>query len=115
MPPCRRQHAAAADPDDVLRLHLRRRAAGDRHRRRRGDTPVLGPAVFFGMLGVTGLGLIFTPVFLRRRARSVRQAKEARTHRLSAFGQDRGVAFLSTARPISPAERNSASVHNGLF
>ena len=33
-------HAAAADPDDLLRLHLRRRAAGDRHRRGRRDAPV---------------------------------------------------------------------------
>ena len=32
-------HAAAADPDDVVRLHPRRGAAGDRHRRRRRDAP----------------------------------------------------------------------------
>ena len=31
--------AAAADPDDVVRVHPRRAAAGDRHRRRRGDAP----------------------------------------------------------------------------
>ncbi len=32
-------HAAAADPDDVLRLHPGRGAAGDRHGRRRRDAP----------------------------------------------------------------------------
>ena len=32
--------AAAADPDDGLRLHPRRRAAGDRHRPRRRNAPV---------------------------------------------------------------------------
>ncbi len=31
------RHAAQADPDDVVRLHLRRAAFGHRHRRRRGN------------------------------------------------------------------------------
>ena len=35
-----RAHAAAADPDDVARLHPRRRAAGLRDRRRRRDAPI---------------------------------------------------------------------------
>ena len=34
--------AAAADPDDLVRLHLRRRAAGDRRGRRRRDAAVAG-------------------------------------------------------------------------
>ena len=34
--------AAAADPDDVVRLHLRRRAPGDRRGGRRGDAAIAG-------------------------------------------------------------------------
>ena len=34
--------AAAADPDDLVRLHLRRRAAGARRRGRRRDAPIAG-------------------------------------------------------------------------
>ncbi len=54
----------APDPDDVVRLHLRRRparliATGAGSEMRQS----LGTAVFFGMLGVTGVGLIFTPTF----------------------------------------------------
>ena len=57
-------HAAAADPDDLVRVHLRRRAAG-----RSPPAPAfemrqsLGTAVFFGMIGVTMFGLLFTPLF----------------------------------------------------
>jgi len=49
----------------------------------------LGTAVFFGMLGVTGFGLVFTPVFyvmvrgwsqrLREQARTARHAPEIDT------------------------------------
>ena len=55
---------AASHPDDQLRLHHGRGAAGDcrpgagaemRH--------AMGVAVFFGMLGVTFFGLFLTPVF----------------------------------------------------
>ena len=55
--------AAAPDPDDVVRLHLRRAAlvwavgAGAELRQ------TLGTAVFSGMIGVTVFGLIFTPAF----------------------------------------------------
>ena len=55
--------AAAADPDDLLRLHLRRvplavaTGAGAEMRRS------LGIAVFYGMLGVTLFGIFLTPVF----------------------------------------------------
>ena len=38
----RRADAAAPDPDDVVRLHPWRGAAGDRERRRRRDAPVAG-------------------------------------------------------------------------
>ena len=38
-------------------------AAGDRHRRGVGDAAGVGTAVFFGMIGVTVFGLLFTPVF----------------------------------------------------
>ena len=55
--------AAAADPDDLVRLHPRRGAAGLGDRRRRGNAPGAGTAVFSGMIGVTAFGLIFTPVF----------------------------------------------------
>ena len=34
--------AAAADPDDLVRVHPRRRAAGDRRRGRGRDAPVAG-------------------------------------------------------------------------
>ncbi len=58
-----RAHPPAPDPDDVLRLHPRRRPA------RRGNgagaemRQSLGTAVLFGMLGVTCFGLLFTPAF----------------------------------------------------
>ena len=54
--------AAAADLDDLLRLHSRRRAAGVRP----GGAEMrkaLGAAVFSGMLGVTFFGIFLTPVF----------------------------------------------------
>ena len=54
----------APDPDDQLRLHPRQRAACCS---RPAPAPelrqALGTAVFFGMIGVTGFGLIFTPTF----------------------------------------------------
>ena len=55
--------AAAADPDDVVRVHPRRRAAGARQGRRAEMRYTLGVAVFSGMLGVTIFGIFFTPVF----------------------------------------------------
>ena len=56
--------AAAADPDDVVRVHPRRGAAGDRRPApARRCARRSGIAVFFGMLGVTLFGLFFTPVF----------------------------------------------------
>ena len=55
--------AAAADPDDELRLHFRRLAAVVRHRRRPEMRHALGTVVFYGMIGVTFFGLFLTPVF----------------------------------------------------
>ncbi len=46
-----------------LRLRIRRVAAGHRHRAGAEMRQALGTAVFFGMIGVTVFGLIFTPVF----------------------------------------------------
>ena len=54
----------AADPDDGVRLHPRRRAADDRDaaRARRAGSRI-GTTVFGGMLAATVLTLIFVPVF----------------------------------------------------
>jgi hypothetical protein len=49
-------------PDDFAGLHPRRAAAGVATGGR-GDAAAPGHAVFFGMLGVTMFGLLFTPVF----------------------------------------------------
>ena len=62
-PPWRPPAAAAAHPDDFLRLHSGRRslvvATGAGAEMRRS----LGTAVFSGMLGVTLFGIFLTPVF----------------------------------------------------
>ena len=55
--------ATAADPDDFVRLHLRRGAAGDRAGAGAEMRRSLGLAVFSGMLGVTFFGIFLTPVF----------------------------------------------------
>ena len=55
--------AAAADHDDVVRVHPRRRAAGLRHGAGAEMRQTLGTAVFSGMLGVTLFGIFLTPVF----------------------------------------------------
>ena len=56
--------AAAADPDDLVRVHPRRAC---RWCWPRAPAPrcgmALGVAVFSGMLGVTVFGIFFTPVF----------------------------------------------------
>jgi multidrug efflux pump subunit AcrB len=54
--------ANTADPDNLVRVHPRRCAGGDRRRRGCESRISLGTAVFWGMLGVTLFGLIFTPV-----------------------------------------------------
>jgi hypothetical protein len=65
----RRRHrgrpaAPPADPDDQLRVHLRRAAAAHRDRRRSAEMrQALGTVVFYGMIGVTFFGLFLTPVF----------------------------------------------------
>jgi hypothetical protein len=61
--------------------------AGDRRRRR--DAP-LGTAVFFGMLGVTFFGLLFTPVFYVacRRLALLRQSREGRRVELDGAAAD---------------------------
>ena len=61
----RRGGAAAvpADPDDLVRLHPRRAAAGHRHRRRRRSRKSLGTAVFGGMIASTCLAVFFVPSF----------------------------------------------------
>ena len=64
----------------------------------------LGTAVFFGMLGVTGFGLVFTPAFYVVVARAVRRAKEAGNRQRSAAGQNRRVAFSRSAA-IEPSGR----------
>ena len=53
----------AADPDDLVRLHPRRGAAGVAVGAGAEMRQSLGTAVFAGMLGVTLFGLLFTPVF----------------------------------------------------
>ena len=55
--------AAAADPDDIARIHLRRVADGVGDRGRRRAAADARTAVFSGMIGVTLFGLIFTPAF----------------------------------------------------
>ena len=60
---CSRADPPPPDPDDLLRLHRGRVPA---RRRDRGGAEMrqsLGTAVFFGMLGVTAFGLLFTPAF----------------------------------------------------
>ena len=54
--------AAAADSDDVVRVHPRRAAAGDRHRREFGARRSLGTAVFGGMITATLLAIFIVPV-----------------------------------------------------
>ena len=55
--------AAAADPDDLVRVHPRRGAAGGRQGAGAEMRRSLGTAVFSGMLGVTLFGIFLTPVF----------------------------------------------------
>ena len=55
--------AFAADPDDLVRVHPRRGAAGAGQGAGAEMRVALGIAVFSGMLGVTFFGLFFTPVF----------------------------------------------------
>ena len=55
-------HPAAADPDDVDRVHPRRAAAGLRHRRRRRRAQSVGTTVAGGMLASTFLSIVFIPV-----------------------------------------------------
>ena len=55
--------AAAADHDDLVRLHSRRRAAGPGLGAGAEMRRSLGTAVFSGMLGVTLFGVFLTPVF----------------------------------------------------
>ena len=55
--------AAAADHDDVVRVHPRRGAAGAVGGRRRRDAADAGHGRLRGMLGVTLFGIFLTPVF----------------------------------------------------
>ncbi len=57
------RRATSADPDDVVRLHRWGVALATRDRRRAEMRQSLGTTVFFGMLGVTVFGLLFTPAF----------------------------------------------------
>ena len=61
----------------------------------------LGTAVFFGMLGVTVFGLIFTPVFYVVILGPVQQASKPFSNRLRAVGQARGIAAFPTSN-VSP-------------
>ena len=74
-------HAAAADPDDVARLHPRRRAAGGGDRRGRGDAPIarhrrvlrharrdrLRPALHAGLLHARAADEVWWTTGIRRR------------------------------------------------
>ena len=55
--------AAAADHDDLVRVHPGRGAAGVSHGAGAEMRRTLGTAVFSGMLGVTLFGIFLTPVF----------------------------------------------------
>ena len=55
--------AAAADPDDLVRVHPRRRAAGHGHGRRGRDAAVAGHRGLQRHAGVTLFGIFLTPVF----------------------------------------------------
>ncbi len=61
--PSKRPDPLPADHHDLAGVHLRRLAAGDRERCRRGMRRSLGTAVFTGMIGVTLFGIFLTPVF----------------------------------------------------
>jgi len=61
------------------------------------------PPVFFGMLGVTAFGLLFTPAFTLSSATS---HQESRT--IGSFDQDRWIALSS--KPLSTIYRTAA--HN---
>ena len=92
--------AAAPDPDDQLRLHPRHPAAGDGERRRAAELrQALGTAVFFGMIGVTAFGLVFTPVFY------------VVMPQRSANGSARGAGRPSTSsRPCCRRNKDHASI-----
>ena len=53
------------DSHDVVRLHPRRVAAGDRERAGAGSRHSLGTGVFAGMLFATTVGIFFIPLFFR--------------------------------------------------
>ena len=55
--------AAAADSDDLVRVHPGRGSAGAGQGRGAEMRFTLGLAVFSGMLGVTVFGIFFTPIF----------------------------------------------------
>ena len=78
MPRSRRAAAAASDPDDLVRLHPRLRAAVDGHRRRRVSRQILGTVVIGGMLAATFLGDLLHPGELLRRRAHRRTRKESR-------------------------------------
>ena len=60
-----RAPALPADPHDVARLHLRRAAACDLHRRGLGSRHSVGTGVIGGMLAATFLAIFFVPLFFR--------------------------------------------------
>ena len=93
------RRAAAADPDDVARVHSRRGAAGGRDRCRGRDAPIAWDRRFAGMLGVTGFGLIFTPAFytLTQRIGIVRARASVDPHDLRNQSRDgRGATVAAT-------------------
>ena len=125
--------AAAADPDDVVRVHPRRACpALDRPRGRRRDAAALGTAVFSGMLGVTLLRhLPDAGVLLRHRQAERVVASSARRWCGASAGSCSGIvtlelplaavalAALDTAarrpRPVRPgqATRRARARRNG--
>ena len=69
-------HPSAADPDDELRLHLRRYAACALDRRRGEQPAAIGTAVIGGMLTATALAIFYIPFFFVLVGRSVRDGTQ---------------------------------------
>ena len=108
------QAAAAADHDDLVRLHPRRGAAGASPKGAGAEMRrTLGTAVFAGMLGVTLFGIFLTPVFYyviqwfadRRMATQPRLTRSSRTTAAD------GSAHRGRIRPRRPRLTRSARPH----
>ena len=100
----RRARPLPADPDDVVRLHPRRGAAGARHRRRRQCAQV---DRHHGVLGHAGVDLSCRAVRadVLRRGAAVRELAEG------AEGEEGGSGGDAGAVGASPAPRRGRSAH----